>query len=42
LPGHAGVELRKGGKDISLCVHNIDQYTKVRVLQHFLCIRGIA
>lgn len=35
LPGHAGIELRKGGRDISLCVHNIDQYTKVRVLQHF-------
>jgi hypothetical protein len=36
LPGHAGIELRKGGRDISLSVHNIDQYTKVSVLQHFI------
>jgi len=32
LPGHGGIELRKGGKDISLTVHNIDQYTKVSAL----------
>jgi hypothetical protein len=37
LPGHAGIELRKGGRDISLSVHNIDQYTKVSsVFQRFI------
>ena len=29
LPGHPGIELRKGGKDITLSVHNIEQYIKV-------------
>jgi E3 ubiquitin-protein ligase TRIP12 len=33
LPGYANIELRKGGRDFSLSVHNIDQYTKVSALQ---------
>jgi hypothetical protein len=36
LPGHAGIELRKGGRDISLSVHNRDQYTKVSAFQRFI------
>ena len=30
LPGHAGVELKKGGKDIAVTAHNLDEYLKVR------------
>jgi E3 ubiquitin-protein ligase TRIP12 len=33
LPGYASIELRKGGRDFSLSVHNIDQYTKVSAPQ---------
>lgn len=39
LPGHAGIELRKGGRDISLTVHNIDQYAKVSVV-YIHCLKS--
>ena len=29
LPGTTVVELRKGGKDISVTIHNLEQYLKV-------------
>lgn len=29
LPGHPQVELRKGGKDIPVTVHNLEEYCKV-------------
>lgn len=30
LPGSTTVELRKGGKDIPVTIHNLEQYLKVR------------
>jgi E3 ubiquitin-protein ligase TRIP12 len=29
LPGSAGIELKKGGKDIPLTLDNLDEYLKV-------------
>ncbi|PNF34561.1 E3 ubiquitin-protein ligase TRIP12 [Cryptotermes secundus] len=40
LPGHAGIELRKGGRDISLSVHNIDQYAKL--VCHWFLMEGVS
>lgn len=30
LPGHPSIELRKGGKDIPVTIHNLEDYIKVR------------
>ena len=30
LPGHANIELKKGGKDCSVTIQNLDQYVNVR------------
>ena len=32
LPGHPNIELKKGGKDCSVNIHNLDQYVNVRSL----------
>ncbi|XP_021937421.1 E3 ubiquitin-protein ligase TRIP12 isoform X3 [Zootermopsis nevadensis] len=40
LPGYASIELRKGGRDFSLSVHNIDQYTKL--VCHWFLMEGIS
>lgn len=29
LPGHPSIELRKGGKDIPVTIHNLEDYIKV-------------
>jgi E3 ubiquitin-protein ligase TRIP12 len=29
LPGHPNIELKKGGKDCSVTIHNLDQYVDV-------------
>lgn len=29
LPGHPSIELRKGGKDIPVTIHNLEEYVKV-------------
>jgi len=31
LPGHPTIELRKGGKDIPVTIHNLEEYIKVSV-----------
>lgn len=31
LPGYENVELRKGGSEIPVTIHNLDQYIKVRI-----------
>jgi E3 ubiquitin-protein ligase TRIP12 len=36
LPGHPNVELKKGGKDCSVTIHNLDQYINVRSLMNHL------
>ncbi|XP_069701943.1 E3 ubiquitin-protein ligase TRIP12 isoform X2 [Periplaneta americana] len=40
LPGHSSIELRKGGKDITLTIHNIDQYTKL--VCHWFLMEGVS
>ena len=30
LPGHSSIELKRGGRDEPLTIHNLDQYLKVR------------
>jgi E3 ubiquitin-protein ligase TRIP12 len=30
LPGYPGIELKKGGKDLTVTIHNVDSYIKVR------------
>nr|CAD7427678.1 unnamed protein product [Timema monikensis] len=40
LPGHVGVELRRGGRDLPLTVHNIEQYTKL--VSHWFLLEGVA
>lgn len=30
LPGYPNIELKKGGSDISVTIHNLDQYLQVR------------
>jgi E3 ubiquitin-protein ligase TRIP12 len=32
LPGHPNIELKKGGKDCSVTIQNLDQYVNVRSL----------
>lgn len=32
LPGHPSIELRKGGKDIPVTIHNLEDYIKVRTI----------
>ena len=31
LPGYDNIELRKGGSDINVTIHNLDQYIKVNI-----------
>ncbi len=40
LPGYAGFELRKGGKDLSVTIDNLQQY--VKLITHWLLIEGVA
>jgi E3 ubiquitin-protein ligase TRIP12 len=40
LPGFPSIELRKGGKDISVGLDNIDQY--VRLLSHWTLVEGVS
>ena len=39
LPGFPNIELRKGGRDISVNIENIDQY--VRLLCHWTLVEGV-
>jgi E3 ubiquitin-protein ligase TRIP12 len=32
LPGYDNIELRKGGSDVTVSIHNLDQYIKVSLL----------
>jgi E3 ubiquitin-protein ligase TRIP12 len=35
LPGYPGIELKKGGKDATVSIHNVDSYIKVISSKHF-------
>ncbi|KAK7869881.1 hypothetical protein R5R35_006684 [Gryllus longicercus] len=40
LPGHPTVELRRGGKDITLSAHNVDQY--IKLVCHWFLHEGVS
>jgi E3 ubiquitin-protein ligase TRIP12 len=40
LPGYAGIELRKGGKDMTVTIDNLPQY--VRLVTHWLLVEGVS
>jgi len=40
LPGYAGIELRKGGKDMAVTIDNLQQY--VRLVTHWLLVEGVS
>lgn len=35
LPGFPNIELKKGGKDIPVTIHNLEEYLRVRNLASF-------
>lgn len=39
LPGHANIELRRGGRDLAVTIHNLHQYVAL-VTQWFL-VEGV-
>lgn len=40
LPGHSSIELRRGGKDIAVTVHNLDQY--ISLVSHWFLNEGVS
>lgn len=40
LPGNAAIELRKGGKDVYVTPHNLDEYCKLVV--HWFLVEGVS
>ncbi|XP_067014060.2 E3 ubiquitin-protein ligase TRIP12 isoform X3 [Anabrus simplex] len=40
LPGHANIEMRRGGKDLVLSPHNVEQYTKL--VCHWFLHEGVS
>ncbi|XP_039296101.1 E3 ubiquitin-protein ligase TRIP12 isoform X2 [Nilaparvata lugens] len=39
LPGYPHIELRKGGKDVAVTIHNLDEYC--RLVTHWYLIEGV-
>lgn len=39
LPGHANIELRRGGRDIPVTVHNLHQY--ISLVTYWFLIEGV-
>lgn len=35
LPGFPNIELKKGGKDIPVTIHNLEEYLRVRIVAPF-------
>jgi len=40
LPGSPHIELRKGGKDTSVTIHNLEQYLKL--MSHWILVEGVS
>lgn len=38
LPGHASIELRRGGRDIPVTIHNLHQY--ISLVTHWFLVKG--
>lgn len=39
LPGHANIELRRGGRDIPVTIHNLHQY--ISLVTHWFMVEGV-
>lgn len=39
LPGHANIELRRGGRDIPVTIHNLHQY--IALVSHWFQVEGV-
>lgn len=39
LPGHVDIELRKGGADIPVTIHNLHQY--ISLVTHWFLVEGV-
>lgn len=39
LPGHANIELRRGGRDIPVTIHNLHQY--IALVTHWFLVEGV-
>ncbi|KAG4072120.1 hypothetical protein HA402_015619 [Bradysia odoriphaga] len=39
LPGHANIELRRGGRDIPVTIHNLHQY--ISLVTHWFLVEGV-
>lgn len=39
LPGHADIELRRGGRDIAVTIHNLHQY--ISLVTHWFLVEGV-
>ena len=35
LPGYSHIELKKGGKDTPVTLHNLDEYLRVQDIEYF-------
>ncbi|XP_046393216.1 E3 ubiquitin-protein ligase TRIP12 isoform X4 [Ischnura elegans] len=40
LPGYSSVDLRRGGRDIPVTIHNLDQY--IRLVSHWFLVEGVS
>ncbi|CAG7833938.1 unnamed protein product [Allacma fusca] len=40
LPGHPTIELRKGGKDIPVTIHNLEEY--IKLVCHWMLVGGVS
>jgi E3 ubiquitin-protein ligase TRIP12 len=40
LPGHPSIELRKGGKDIPVTIHNLEEY--IKLVYHWMLVGGVS
>lgn len=39
LPGYPNIELRRGGRDISVTIHNLHQY--ISLVSHWFLVEGV-
>jgi E3 ubiquitin-protein ligase TRIP12 len=40
LPGHSNIELRRGGRDIPVTIHNLHQY--ISLVSHWFLVEGVS
>lgn len=40
LPGHSNIELRRGGRDVPVTIHNLHQY--ISLVTHWFLVEGVS